>query len=158
MTLFLQVLVTPNWGNVAQTSMITSSSAELQRSYYQAKFQQSRLHSFQENANIKAFAKAGNTSVISLKSYTKVYLWPYPPKRVTLILFMKFWFLHTCKRAFIFFSSDTKIMQICLQVQKLLINQSGYHREFHSEKLGGENSFCIQQYYSSYNSKGLKLS
>ena len=25
------------------------------------------------------------------------YLWPYPPKWVTLILFMKFWFLHTCK-------------------------------------------------------------
>ena len=25
------------------------------------------------------------------------HLWPYPPKRVTLTLFMKFWFLHTCK-------------------------------------------------------------
>ena len=30
-------------------------------------------------------------------------------------------------------------MQICLQVQKLLINQSGYRREFHSEKFGWEN-------------------
>ena len=39
------------------------------------------------------------------------------------------------QKAFIFFSNDTKIMQNCLQVQKLLINQSGYHREFHSEKL-----------------------
>ena len=27
----------------------------------------------------------------------KFNLWPYPPKWVTLILFMKFWFLHTCK-------------------------------------------------------------
>ena len=24
-------------------------------------------------------------------------MWPYPPKQVTLILFMKLWFLHTCK-------------------------------------------------------------
>ena len=39
-------------------------------------------------------------------------------------------------RAFIFLSNDTKIMQICLQVQTLLINQSGYHREFHSEEMG----------------------
>ena len=60
-------------------------------------------------------------------------------------------------RAFIFLSNDTKIMQICLQVQKLLINQSGYRTKFHSEKLGWENSFRIQQYYSSYNLKCLKL-
>ena len=39
-------------------------------------------------------------------------------------------------RAFIFLSNDTKIMQMCLQVQRLLINQSGYRRKFHSEKLG----------------------
>ena len=51
-----------------------------------------------------------------------------------------------------------KIVQICLQVQKLLINESGYRREFHSEKLGWEISFRIQQYYSSYNLKCLKLS
>ena len=25
-----------------------------------------------------------------------IYMWPYHPKQVTLILFMKFWFLHTC--------------------------------------------------------------
>ena len=30
-------------------------------------------------------------------------------------------------------------MQICLRVQKLFINQSGYRRKFHSEKLGWEN-------------------
>ena len=30
-------------------------------------------------------------------------------------------------------------MQICPQVQNFLINQSGYHTEFHSEKLGWEN-------------------
>ena len=56
-------------------------------------------------------------------------------------------------RAFIFLLNDTKIMQICLQVKKLLINQSGYWREFHSDKLGWENSFPTQQYYSSYNLK-----
>ena len=47
-------------------------------------------------------------------------------------------------------------MQICIQVQKLLINQPGYLREFHSEKLGLENLFRMQQYYSSYNLKCLK--
>ena len=41
---------------------------------------------------------------------------------------------------------------------KVIDNQSGYHREFHSEKLGRENSFGVQQYYSSYNLKCLKLS
>ena len=30
-------------------------------------------------------------------------------------------------------------MQIYLQIQKLLINQPGYHKKFHSEKLGREN-------------------
>ena len=55
-------------------------------------------------------------------------MWPYPPKWVTLIIFMKFWFFTLLWRAFIFFSIDTKILQICLQVQKLLINQSGYRR------------------------------
>ena len=49
---------------------------------------------------------------------------------------MKFWFLHTCKEHFFSFSNDIKFLQICLQVQKLLITQSGYRREFHSEKLG----------------------
>ena len=30
-------------------------------------------------------------------------------------------------------------MRVCLQVQKLLVNQADYCREFHSEKLGWEN-------------------
>ena len=34
----------------------------------------------------------------------------------------------------------------------------GYCREFHSEKLGWENLFRIQRYYSSYHLKCLKLS
>ena len=40
---------------------------------------------------------------------TKQELWPYPPKWVTLILFMKFWFLHICKVHSFSFQIITKL-------------------------------------------------
>ena len=85
-------------------------------------------------------------------------MWPYSPKRVTLILFMKFWFLHTCKEHPFFLQMIPKLCKSAYRLKKLLIKQSGYRREFYSEKLFWVNSFRIQQYYSSYNLKCLKVS
>ena len=85
-----------------------------------------------------------------------IYTWPYPPKRVTLILFMKFWFLHTCTNFHFKWYQDLANLPTGSKV--IDKNQSGCRREFHSEKLGWENLFRIQQYYGSYNLKCLKLS
>ena len=47
---------------------------------------------------------------VSLKSkFCADYMWPYTPKRVTLILFMKFWFLHTCKEHSLSFQMIPKV-------------------------------------------------
>ena len=46
---------------------------------------------------------------IFLSLLTQTHLWPYPPKQVTLILFMKFWFLHTCKEHSFSFQMISKL-------------------------------------------------
>ena len=43
------------------------------------------------------------------KNGTSLNMWPYPPKRVTPILFMKFGFLHTCKKHLFSFQMIPKL-------------------------------------------------
>ena len=65
--------------------------------------------------------------------FKNIYLHALPSKTSHTDTFHEIWSFTHLYRAFIFLSNDTKIMQICPQAQKLLINQSGYCREFHSD-------------------------